>query len=343
MLNPEYVTVRANGRDYDGWESVQISAAIDQPARSFRLETTEWPGEWNFAPGTPVEIYANGDLVVKGYTNRYSPSGDATSHRITIEGRGKGQDCIDCASVHPTGFVENQDPVKFASALDHFGVGIKAAVPLRPVPRQVIKQGERVFDTLERYIRPQGVTAMGMADGSIEVTNASVAKRHKGTLMEAWNIKSFSGEISDDRKHSETTVKGQRQYGSTEQDLHIAEVARDTTVGRFRPQIIVHETETDIGRARDRAQHESERAAGMSVKCTIGVQGWRDQAGVLFHPNYLFYVFAPILLHIQQDMLVESVEFSQSSGNGSTAELSLVDPKAYKGKAGKSGSDKAWG
>ena len=344
MLNPEYVTARVGGRDYDGWESVTIDAAINEATRTFTLETTEFPGEWNFPPSTPIEIRSNGDLFVAGYTNRFSPKGDARNHGITISGRGKGQDFVDCAALHPSGYVKNKTPAQFADELDHFGVGVRAAVPLRAIPRQVIEQGATAFDTIETYLRPQGATQMGLADGSIEITNASVAKRHSGTLMEAWNIKTYSGEITDDRKFSETTVKGQAQYGKGEANLRIAEKATDATVKRFRPRILVNETETDIARARDRANHEKERAAGMSIKCTIGVQGWRDQAGQPFHPNWLIYVYSPILLHIQQDMLIEKVSWRQGPvPNGSTAELHLVDPRTYRGKAGKSGSDEAWG
>lgn len=343
MQNPEVVTVVADGIVYGGWESVSVSAAMNEAVRDFSIATTEHRGEWKFPPGTAIQIYANADLLVDGFTNAYDTSGSATSHGITIKGRGKGQDFVDSAAVHPTGYFEKKKPDEIAKAIDHWGV-IRSEIPLEPIEYWQLEQGETAFSTVERALRPQGGTMMGAADGSIRMTNASKARRQWAVLQEGLNIKTWQASLTDDKRHSDYTVKAQNRTGLGDPALRIAESVRDEMVKRYRPWIGVLEMDGTRAMAKARATAEKERAAGISVSATIGVQGFRDDAGDLFEPNRLIFVFAPILMKLEQDMLIERVDWSQDNGGGSTTSMGLVDPRTYKGQGdGQAKSDPAWG
>ena len=189
MNNREEITVIAGGHRYRGFEDVHVRAAINEAARNFQIKTTESPGEFRFPCGTPIQILANGDLTLDGYVNLYSPSGDEKTHTIGLQGRGKGQDFIDCAPDHATGTWVDKTPDAIARELDQWGVGIKAEIPLEAEEYWKREPGEKSFETLERLLRGHGATMMGNADGSISITNASVAKRHAGALIEGVNIK----------------------------------------------------------------------------------------------------------------------------------------------------------
>lgn len=343
-MGTEIVTLIATGFEYAGWTKVSWSAAIDEACRSFNVETTERPGEFAFPTGTPIRLLATGALVVDGYVNHYHSSGADKTHKVSIAGRGKGQDLTDCSAVHPTGNAENKTAVEFGNEFKLANKGLlQAKVPLQPIPYQQLKQGERCFNCVERYLRPAGVSMMGEADGSISATNASVAKRAAGALVEGDNIKEWSVDFDDQNRMSETTVKGQNRHGSGGDNLRIKERATDSGVKRYRPRVIVQESDTDKGRARERAHHEKERCAGNGTRASVTVQGWRDAAGELWTPNTIIFVHSPTLMHLVQDMLIERVDADQDDDGGTIAKLGLVDPRAYRGKGhnGK-GSDGAW-
>ena len=249
----EIITLDA-GRPYTGFKSVQITAALDEAARTFDLTMTEAPGEFSFPPGTEVDIRASGTLAARGYVNRYHADGDSRTHNIKIQGRGKGQDFVDSSADIPKGHLKNSTPGDLANQLDKFGVGISIKVPLREVPNQQVRQGETRETCVERYLRPQGAEMMGLADGSIEITNASVAQSVSAKLVEGINIKRFSVDLSDENRFSEYTVKGQNREGVGDENLRIKETINDSGVKRHRPKIIVSETDTDKQRARSRAQ-----------------------------------------------------------------------------------------
>ena len=343
MTGTEFVSVIAGGREYSGWTGCSWSAALNEACRTFQVDTTEHPGEYNFPPGTPVQLLATGDLVCDGYVNRYHSSGAATAHTVNIAGRSKAQDFYDSSAVHPKGFAKDKTAAEFAQELDRFGVGINAKVKLPKIPMQQIAQGERCFRCIERSLRSAGATQMGEADGSISITNASVAMRATGALIEGVNILEWSVDFDDQQRMSDYTVKGQNRHGTGEESLRIKEESQDSGVGRYRPRVIVHETDTDKSRARERATHEKERCAGNGVRAQVTVQGWRDDGGKLWTPNTIIFVSSPILMHLVQDMLIERVDAEQSSDGGTTARLGLVDPRAYRGRGQNgAGSAAAW-
>lgn len=342
-MGTELVTLVAGGMIYSAWSEVTLNAAINEASRKFDFKTTERPGQFSFPPGTPVQVLATGDLFLDGYVNAYSASGAAKTHEISIKGRSKSQDWIDCSAVHPTGYAEDKSPVGFAQEFNQFGFPITDKIGLETIPNQQIMQGETGFEYLERALRPYGATQMGTAEG-IEVTNASVAERAAGALVEGVNIRDWSVDLTDGSRHSEYTIKGQNRHGHGARNMRIKQTARDGGVRRYRPKIIVHEGDCDDKRAMNRANHEKERSAGACIKAQVTTQGWRDAAGKLWTPNTLIFVSSPTLMHLEQDMLIENIVLSQDEkGGGTTAKLNLVDPRNYRGqgKAGK-GSDSSW-
>lgn len=336
-MSTEFVELIAGGFRWSAWDQIEITAAINEACRSFGVKTSERPGQFAFPPGTPVQVLATGTLVLDGYVNTYQSSGEKTAHDISIAGRSKGQDFVDCSGDHPTSHAKDKTPDAFAQELDQYGIGITSQIPLRKVPMQHLKQGETCFRCVDRYIRQQGAVMMGRPDGGIDITNASVAKRAAGELAEGENIMEWSVTFNDQNRHQEYTVKGQGRHGHGENVLRIKEQSQDPGVKRRRNRTIVHEGDTDKGRARDRAEHERERCAGEGTKAEVTVQGWRDATGSIWEPNTIVFVRSPILMHLVQDMLIERVQLAQSREGGTTARLCLVDPRAYRGK-GQSGS-----
>lgn len=343
-MGTEIVTLVADGYSYSAWKTVEVRAAINEACRSFSVQTTEHPGEWSFEPGTAIQLLAGGDLLLDGYVNNYAARGAGTAHDVKIAGRSKSHDLVDCSAVHPKGYAKDKTTAEFvAECSDRLGVEVRDELGLAKKAMQQLYQGETCYRMAERYMREHGATMMGNADGSASITNASKATRAAGALTEGVNILEWSVDFNDQDRHSEVTVKGQARHGTGPDALRIKETASDPGVKRYRPRIIVAETDTDKAKARERAEHESERAAGNSIKGEIVVQGWRDGAGVLWTPNTIIFVASPVLMHLEQDMLIESVAFEQDDRKGTICTLGLVDPRAYRGKGhdGKK-SGKAW-
>ena len=345
-MGMEIVTLATGGGLFTAFESVEVRAAYNEAARSFKLEVAAEPSpsatSWIFKAGTPVTILFNGALVCTGYVDRYQPRlSEHSQASITISGRGKGQDMIDCSADHKTGYFKQKTPLQIAKELDKANVGFETDRELEPVDRYQITPGETAFRCIEKLCRDQAMTLTGKADGTIKITNG-LQGLHSGGLIEGVNIKSGEADHNWSGRHSKVIVRGQRAIGHGKDALEIEALADDGTIGRYRPVIEVKDNDITKKQAQKSADHRRDRETGTALKANVTVQGFRDVMGRLWEPGYGVMLVSPFL-DVAQVMLVESVTFRQSRRDGSTSALSLVDPKAYKGKGGKGGkAGKAW-
>lgn len=345
-MGPEVVTVAAGGRVWTAFRRVMVRAAINEAARSFQLEIAAEPSAsataWVFKAGTQIDILFNGDLVFRGFVDRYKPSIREHSHaEISVSGRSKGQDAIDSSAIHKTGRFKNKTPLEILQELDKFKIGYTTDQKLEKVPHYQITPGETVFRVGEKLLRAQGLQQSGQPDGSIKITKAS-DRRHAGALIEGKNIKSAEADHNWSNRHSEVVVRGQRPYGHGPDALEIEATARDNAVDRYRPVVVIQSSDTDKKRAKKRAKNRRDREAGNSLKASVTVQGFRDDSGKLWTPGDLVFLQSDFLA-VAQDMLIENATFSQDRSGGSETVLALVDPRAYDGKGKKGGkSNKAW-
>lgn len=345
-MGPEKITISAGGASWSAFIDAEVRAAYNEAARSFKLTVAAEGGPfvtaWVFKAGTPVDIRFNGELVCRGYVDRYQPRlAEHSDAQIVVSGRGKGQDLIDSSADHKTGQFKKKTPVEIMQELDRAGVGVVTNRQLEKIENYRLTPGETVFRCGEKLCRKQQMTLAGQADGRILVTNG-LQGMHAGGLIEGVNIKIGEADHNWSGRHSKVIVRGQRAIGHGADAIEIEGVSQDGAIGRNRPLILLQDDDTTKQIAKKRADHRRDREAGSALKATITVQGFRDTGGAIWSPGHGVFVQSPFL-DISQVMLIESATFTQSRDGGSLTALGLVDPRAYKGKSGKGGkSGGAW-
>lgn len=341
----EIVTLTVGGQRLGGFQEVNITRSMEQAAIAFALRATNpsWhPDAWALRLGAEVELHTSGTLLCRGFIDTYEADhGEGAQHEVRISGRSKAADAIDCPPAkHKTGRVEGKDLLGVAQEFDEFGIGYKADVPLKTIPKVQRHPLDTVHATIEREAREQGLMLVGQPDGSVLITRAG-SKRHAGALVEGRPpIKKFSVRFSAEGKFSEITAKAQRALGTSASDLREEVKEYDPEVGRYRPMIVFLEgdgTEQDL---KTRAQWERLRRQGAGTSIPITVTSWRDDGGELWEPGRLVALQLPSE-RVDQDMTLSSVTFTQNH-QGTIAALTFVDPRAHGGKNPKGKSDKAY-
>ncbi|MCI0556393.1 MAG: hypothetical protein L0287_36085, partial [Anaerolineae bacterium] len=199
----EIITFRANGREFQGWESVTVTAGIAQAAREFEIATTEIIkanespfDKWNFPPFTRGAVYATsnqsasgGDLLVEGIVDEYLPDMGPESHTVVIKGRGLSSSVVDSSAKHETGRFENQSVLQILQTIAKpFGVNVQpvgtaASVVSAIVPVFQLRRGERAWTEMTRLINDYAVALSGMADGHLMLLRAGIG-RHAGGIAQ---------------------------------------------------------------------------------------------------------------------------------------------------------------
>lgn len=343
----EDVSLEVGGQRLRGFQEVNVARSIRDAKITFGLKATNpaW-GRSAFAlrVARDITIRAGADLMLVGDIDDYEgESGPGARREVRVSGRSRAARAVDSPPVkHRTGRIENKTLLDAAKELDEFGVGFTADVPLKPIPLMQRHPADSVFDTLERYARPQGLMLAGQPDGSIRITRGG-EKRHAGALVEGRApVKIIKVKVSEKNKASQQVVRGQRRIGTDADSLRQEETVFDPAAGRYRPAIIFGETDQDRGEAKRRGEWQRLREGAFGgVSATATTYGWRDEAGELWEPGRLIWVSVPSD-RVEQDMRVESVTFTQNLDGGTIAVLTLADPRASGGKRGKSKSDPAY-
>jgi prophage tail gpP-like protein len=107
----------------------------------------------------------------------------------------------------------------------------------------------------------------------------------------------------------------------------ITGTVRDEGVRRYRPHLIIAETQSDDAKAAKRADWEMRRRIAKAIKATITVNGWRQEDGRLWATNEMVWCDAP-WLGLERELIIAETTFSYDD-QGELTELSLTLPDAF--------------
>lgn len=337
MRDPlETIVVTLGGQTFSGWSEIEIDYSVEQAARTASLKISDYGGAFPVEHGQPCTVSASGDLVVTGYVRDIMPSHDESGHHVMISVVSRTVDLVEASIDHPTGFVRKKTLDDVAREFDTAGVGIEFDQAFPVEPASFVNTGRSWFYHMEPLARAHSAFIYDDENGKAQVA-VKPRGRHSGalTIGNGGNIIAASAKISEHGRHDEVIVRGQSSRGADEAALRPEGRAKDASVKRRRPRIVVLESEMTGQKLKERAEREIRRAAGFSCEATITVSGWRDEGGSVFRPHWLIAVNDP-RIYINQDMAIKAVKLTQSieaNGRGTRAVLTLCDPRALGGEA----------
>lgn len=361
------VVLKVGGLAYEGWKEIDVKKSLEQIAGTFDIVLTErWPSQktaWVIASGEQCALELNDNVVISGYVDSVAVSYDAQSHEIKVAGRDKTGDLVDCSA--PSTAFANLTFEQIATKLcQPFGItvydetvsgkkistkqkkaGKKGNAPKKPrlgskLPKSACQNGETVFKTLEKLARSEGVLLVSDNEGGLLITRAALAGDCQTILKLGDNILSASYEQSNIGLFSEITVKGQvsGEDAARFDIVHTSakgKVQRQVTtikssmINRYRPLIIVAESQADSKRCQQRASWEASNREARARRVKVTVQGWIEPAtGELWEINKRVKVECE-WMRLDEWWLISSLNFKLSDSGGTTTELSLVSEKSF--------------
>ncbi|MDL2226542.1 hypothetical protein LJB86_02665 [Deltaproteobacteria bacterium OttesenSCG-928-M10] len=356
MSQSEKVILRIGGVNWEGWESVEVSRQVDAAAGSFSLGLADKWRAQQMAPaiaaGMACEVSSGGGSLISGYIDNLTINFSPGAHGLTVSGRDKTADLVDCSAVHEPGFFQKQTVEQLANTFaGPFNVSVKLEEdPGQPIEIFKIEEGETAFMALDRAARLRGLLPTPDGRGGLSLGRPG-KKRSSTALRQGENVKegSVTYDVSD--RHSDYICKGQKRgtdddYG--ENCCCVKGEGKDESIDRYRPLIVRPETQVNEEDAEQRAKWEASTRAARGVTAQVTVQGWRQDGGQLWEPGLLVNCDLPFL-HLSRDLMIAKVTFSLSMGEGTVTKLDLKDPKAFdkdppkksgKGGGGKGGAGK---
>ncbi len=326
------------GLTISGWNSFRVTRGIERCPSDFELTMTErYPGELQqvvIGVGNAFQAKLGNDLVITGYIDRFAPSIAPGQHSITVSGRSKCADLVDCAAEWPSNQISNSTALSIAQKLCKPYKGLSASATGRHgdvIPQFSIMWGETAFEIIERVCRYQALLAYDGPAGNLVLSGVSSQKAASG-FKEGINVQSASIVYSGDQCYSQYVVRrlNTDSLGDAGLGGDIVKEFDDPRISRHRRRYIIVEAGDTQGAdvAQRRGAWEASRRAGRSYQVRLTTDSWRDAAGMLWSPNTIVPLELPSLHIISAEWLISEVSFKRDE-SGTTAELVIMPPEAF--------------
>jgi len=325
------------GAVWSGWKSVRIERALDAFAGSFELELTDtFPGapqRLDIRPGARCVVQATEDVVITGYVDEVAPSYDGRTRTLTVRGRDRTADLVDCIPGDGPGEWRDLTPAGIAADICRpFGIEVvDEATGSRALNQFKRQEGETARETIERAARVRALWPTTDGLGRLVLKTPDALGLHAGRLALGENILAASGTFSTRERFSEYLAHGQNSLEDTiAVDAVVAEVGKavDAGVVRYRPYAFVSEDLADGLTLEDRAGFEATTRAARARRATYTVAGWRGTAGRIYQPGQTLDVVDP-WLGVEGRVRIGRVSLSQTEDNGTVAELEVAGLHAF--------------
>ncbi|HDJ9891587.1 TPA: baseplate protein [Escherichia coli] len=335
------VTLRTDGRLFTGWTSVSVTRSIESVAGYFELGVNVPPGTdlSGLAPGKAFTLEIDGQIVCTGYIDSRRRQMTADSMKITIAGRDKTADLIDCAAVYSGGQWKNRTLEQIARDLcAPYGVTVRWELSDKEssaaFPGFTLDHSETVYEALVRASRARGVLMTSNAAGELVFSRAASTATDELVLGENLLTLDFEEDFRD--RFSEYTVKGYaRANGAEGDDIDAKSIvsrkgtATDSDVTRYRPMIIIADSKITAKDAQARALREQRRRLAKSITFEAEIDGWTRKDGQLWLPNLLVTIDASKYAIKTTELLVSKVTLILNDQDGLKTRVSLAPREGF--------------
>lgn len=331
------VTLSAGGYDYAGWKSVRITPGLERQARDFELAITwSWPGNGDvpvrIRPGEAVEVRIGTELILTGYVSSAPIQYDSENVNLSITGKSRTGDLVDCAAINSPGQWRGQSVQSIVAALaGEYGISVVDDSGLaQAIDDHSIEPGETAFESIDRLLTLSRLFSTDDGRGRLVIAAPGSAGRAADRLVLGENILTGDTQMDFSNVFSEYISRGQRSGTDTTFGVAATEVEAqisDDRIGRRRVKVIQQSGQLTAAIARARVEWERANAISKALAVTYKHQGWRQSNGQLWRHNMIVRVVDPIM-GFDRDMLITEITYELGE-QGTLALLSVAPPDGF--------------
>jgi prophage tail gpP-like protein len=305
-VNEVRVLLTDDGLMLTGWKAVRISRSIEVATSSFELSCSADANTLKLISkeGAPVKISIGDDVVLSGFIETIEQTLAPRAHLITLSGRGKLADLVDCSCRIDKVNANTSLAALCAAIATPYSVnvfvpsnGTQAILDKLPVlPRQIVSITETAWEVIERYARYCGMLVFESEEGELTISTAGTELGASGIAL-GQNVeaivctKSTLGTFSTFNAVLSAYSAGADDEGVT--NLPVVTVVAKSSTGRLRPTYFVSEqSATDRRFVEKRVNWMASRSYGRSRRVRVLVDSWRDASGSPWIPNTNYPVSA---------------------------------------------------
>jgi prophage tail gpP-like protein len=332
------ISVEVNNKLFEGFTDVSISYGIESMARQFALSiTTPHKIASPIKVQDKIVIYLNDIKKLTGYVEELDKFQSATNFTLTLQGRSLTGDIIDCSIKRKTYKQKDfEQLIKIVLKENNINIGVvnKILTPLKIDNNPISKDGETIFDFLDRYAKKVQVLLTTDEVGNLVITREGSGIM-KGQLINVFdgnlinNVLSSSINISTKDRYNTIEVFSTTHDSETSSKNSIVQIARaiDSNIRTSRRLIINQTTNSKTISLTNLANWNVNVRRAKGSRYTCQVVGFTLQEE-LFEANKKIRIRDEVM-NVEGVFLIQSVNFRLDLTNGAITELQIVEVGAF--------------
>lgn len=338
------ITIVANGIEYKQLVSISVESSLRALARSFSIEIVRPLNEQlPFRGGEQIQILIDDELVCDGFVDVVTEEYSANGKVVSLQGRSKAQDLID-SNLLPLTISGNVSLVKvIENVISQIGLDLKVINKVSDLKdfdsaedKIGAEGGESAFFFIDELARKRQVLLTSDASGNVVITRTGTARNDillKNIVNGDSNFISGGVTYNASDIYNKYVVLSQlnttTDLFSLDSDQAVSQQAESLNKNiRPRQLVMISEKSSSNDELKKRADWKNNISTANKRRYNIIVQGFRQEGTGVWETNTLQRVVDEFA-DINDTLLIDSVRFTQSAGEGSTTILSLVDKSAY--------------
>ncbi len=336
------VILSDGGIVYDAWTSVRIGRSLNQLSANFSISLVDkWREQrlpWFLKPGVRCVVKIGAFPVINGFIDRLDVDISNDDRRVEITGRDITGDLVDSSAPTEPAEFKNVTITTLATRFAaQFGIPVLTEVDVFPVfPKFTVKQGETIFELLQRAANLRGLLLLSDETGSLRITNRSSAESAvvaSTPLVQGQNVITARASFDNSERFQTYIAKGQSEGSDLIFGLNVTSpigTSVDASIVRPRQKTVIADGSTDFTGAQKRANWENTVRAAKSTDVSVKVQGWQQfPGGPLWQVNQLVNVDIGFLGIQANQLLIQSLQFTKSLNEGTVTTLNLTRRDAF--------------
>ena len=324
------------GKAFSGWKSIRVTRTLEALCGSFSLTVADGP-DWPISEDDACSVLVEGVPVITGYIDSLEPSYDSASHTVTVNGRDRAADVVDCSAQLGAWQFSSVDVLTLARKIcAPYGVTVAMQPGLVSSAASLSKKysidpGDTAGAALENLCKVAGLLAISDGLGGVLLTRTGT-ERVGTVLVQGQNILRAGAKFDRTGRFRDYLVMGSHKGGDSLNGASASGVkgtATDMNARAGRTLVVRPDANMTPALAKSRAEWEASVRAARAESASVTVQGWIESDLFGAWPlNKLVAVRSP-KLRVNGDMLIAGVTLSYDEGSGTLTQLDLRNPKAF--------------
>lgn len=297
------------GKRYKGWENITITKSMDSIADTFSMEIFTDGDKVIIDDDKPLKIIVDGKTFFTGYLDDPILSITEVKKPLSINGRSKAGDLIDCNILDNKQYNKQNIKQIISDLIKSFNITVSTTLTLTPLDVFDTQVGETYFNAINRLCKQTNTLPISDNNGNIEIVKNQNNKTD--IVLRDSDFKSLTFPRSLSNRFSEYVYKKE----GIVTDVTDGKVT-DDSVGRFRPFVGINTEDKDN---KDLAQWKKNNNKAKEVQLNGVIVGWDLEINTIVEIDTEF---------VKNSFLIKDIVYSKGN-NGTISSVTFVSKDLY--------------